>query len=114
MASKINLSHPVASSAAICSKAVYSLSPWKRELVALLLLCSECHVLLSLTVPCIGSVVCDSGISWSYSYFFLYNMPFDGETKGHESTARIARPKIVLFIALATVLLSRVQLFQQF
>ena len=64
----------MASSAAICSKAVYSLSPGKRELVALLLLCSECHVtfmvLLSLTVPCIGSVVCDCGISWSYSYFF--------------------------------------------
>ena len=114
MTSKINLSHPVASSAAICSKAVYSLSPGKRELVALLLLCSEFMVLLSLTVPCIGSVVCDCGISWSYSYFFLYNMLFDGETKGHESTARIARLKIVLFIALATVLSSRVQLFQQF
>ena len=71
-------------------------------------------VFLSLTVPCIGSVVCDCGISWSYSYFFLYNMLFDGETKGHESTARIARLKIVLFIALATVLSSRVQLFQQF
>ena len=48
----------------------------KRELVALLLLCSECHCRYyrSFTLPrgAMGwSVLCDCGISWSYSLICL-------------------------------------------
>ena len=46
----------------------------ERELVALLLLCSECHVavmVLGYTRGAIGwSAVCDWGTSWSYSLIF--------------------------------------------
>ena len=46
----------------------------KRERVALLLLCSECHV--AIIVHSLGamgwSIVCDCGISWSYSLIFFY------------------------------------------
>ena len=46
-----------------------------RGLVALLLLFSECHVLCNCSLPlpraAVGwSVVCDCGISWSYSLTF--------------------------------------------
>ena len=56
---------------------VYRLnSLYKRELVALFLLCSECRVAehcRSLTLPygAMGwSVVCDSDIYWPYSFFW--------------------------------------------
>ena len=46
----------------------------KRELVALLLLCSDVMSLLSLLRGAMGwSVVCDCGISWSCLLAFLAN-----------------------------------------
>ena len=79
--------------AALCAPSSFAIILLgKRELVALLLLGSECHVVaivlcLFLAVPLVGwSVVYDCGISWSYTLTFCYPCEHTGKFQFEKGT----------------------------